>query len=171
MSEQKYDAKDTADGIYYTALDIARWFIDRNQQDVEEGLDEKMTLLKLLKLLYYAEGCSLALRGRSLFQEKILAWEHGPVVEEVWRSFSNAYDLQVDEKDMDASLKKFCKADAELLEDVYAVFGKYSASGLRNKTHEESPWLDATQHGRIFNAEIPRCAIKKYFEENYVEED
>lgn len=58
--------------------------------------------------------------------------------------------------------------DNELLEDVYSVFGKYSASGLRNKTHAESPWLNATQGGRRFNTEIPRSAIKQYFEENYV---
>ncbi len=154
----------------YKAIDIARWFINRNQEDFNSGEDEKMTLLKLLKLLYYAEGCSLALENRSLFDEKIVAWEHGPVVEEVWRSFDNAYDLSVDDTDMHESLAKISKADDELLEDVYSVFGKYSASGLRNKTHSESPWLDATQGGRIFNSEIPRSDIRKYFEENYVQD-
>lgn len=153
----------------YKAIDIARWFINRNQEDVNNGEDEKMTLLKLLKLLYYAEGCSLALENGSLFGEKIVAWEHGPVVEEVWRKFDNAYDLQVDENDMNESLSKISEADQELLEDVYSVFGKYSASGLRNKTHAESPWLNATQGGLKFNAEIPRAEIRKYFEENYVQ--
>ena len=152
----------------YKAIDIARWFIDSNCEDVNNGEDEKMTLLKLLKLLYYAEGCSLALDRGSLFDEKILAWEHGPVVEEVWRSFGNAYDLQTDEEDMVRSLSKISEEDKELLEDVYAVFGKYSASGLRNKTHAESPWLNATQGGRRFNSEISRQSIMEYFKENYV---
>lgn len=152
----------------YKAIDIARWFINRNLDDVNKGEDEKMTLLKLLKLLYYAEGCSLALENRSLFEEKIIACEHGPVVEEVWRSFDNAYDLQVGEGDLVESLSKITEQDNELLEDVYSVFGKYSASGLRNKTHAESPWLNATQGGRKFNTEIPRSAIKQYFEENYI---
>ena len=53
----------------YKAIDIARWFIDRNCEDVNNGEDEKMTLLKLLKLLYYAEGCSLALDRGSLFED------------------------------------------------------------------------------------------------------
>lgn len=171
MDEERHGASDMAEQAGYDAMDIARWFIERNQQDVRKGEDEKMTLLKLLKLLYYAEGCSLALNNRSLFREKILAWEHGPVVKEVWKSFDNAYDLWVDANEMEASLEKICRVDAELLEDVYSVFGKYSASGLRDKTHEESPWLDATQGGKSYNAEISRCAIKKYFEENYVEED
>ena len=58
----------------YKAIDIARWFIFRNSEDVNNGEDERMTLLKLLKLLYYAEGCSLALDKGSLFDEKIVAW-------------------------------------------------------------------------------------------------
>lgn len=152
----------------YKAIDIARWFIFRNCEDVNNGEDERMTLLKLLKLLYYAEGCSLALDKGSLFDEKIMAWEHGPVVEEVWRSFDNAYDLHTDEAEMVKSLSKISGEDKELLEDVYSVFGKYSASGLRNKTHAESPWLDATSGGRKFNSEISRQSIVEYFKENYV---
>lgn len=154
----------------YNAIDIARWFIYRNYEDVSNGEDEKMTLLKLLKLLYYAEGCSLALDRGSLFDEKIVAWEHGPVVEEVWRSFDNAYNLHTDESDMAKSLSKISDEDEELLEDVYSVFGKYSASGLRNKTHAESPWLDATRGGREFNSEISRPSIVRYFKENYVKD-
>ncbi len=154
----------------YKAIDIARWFVKRNLRDVNNGEDEKMTLLKLLKLLYYAEGCSLALDDRSLYDEKIMAWEHGPVVEEVWRSFDDAYNLYIDETDMSESISKISESDKELLEDVYTVFGKYSASGLRNKTHGESPWLDATHNGQVFNAEIPRPAIKAYFKENYVKD-
>ena len=153
----------------YNAIDIARWFIHRNLEDVDNGEDERMTLLKLLKLLYYAEGCFLALDKGSLFDEKIVAWEHGPVVEEVWRSFDNAFDLQVDADDMTNSLLKISDDDKDLLEDVYSVFGKYSASGLRNKTHMESPWLNATSGGEIFNLEIPRASIISYFKENYVQ--
>ncbi len=152
----------------YKAIDIARWFIFRNSEDVNNGEDERITLLKLLKLLYYAEGCSLALDKGSLFDEKIVAWEHGPVVEEVWRSFDNAYDLHTDESEMVNSLSKISGEDKELLEDVYSVFGKYSASGLRNKTHAESPWFDATCGGRKFNSEISRQSIVEYFKENYV---
>lgn len=52
----------------YTALQVAHWFIYHNQIIVEDMGAEKMTLLKLLKLLYYAEGCYLAINdGESLF--------------------------------------------------------------------------------------------------------
>lgn len=45
----------------YQALDLARWFFWRNDIAYNTRGGEKLSLLKLLKLLYYAEGCSLAL--------------------------------------------------------------------------------------------------------------
>ena len=126
----------------YTALQVAHWFIYHNQIIVEDMGAEKMTLLKLLKLLYYAEGCYLAINdGESLFDEKILAWEHGPVIE---------------------------KEDESLLEQVFKVFGQYSAWALRNKTHEETPWLEATGNGQYLNGEISRRIMMGYFKDNYI---
>ncbi|MCI8513016.1 MAG: DUF4065 domain-containing protein [Lachnospiraceae bacterium] len=43
--------------------------------------------LKLQKLLYYAQGCFLAVAGAPLFLEDILAWQHGPVVEPVYYQY------------------------------------------------------------------------------------
>ena len=79
----------------YKALDIAKWFIFRYAEIEEPG--EPLTLMKLLKLLYYAEGCSLALNNKSLFEEDILAWEHGPVVSEVYDAYKkDPYNLTFD---------------------------------------------------------------------------
>ena len=156
--------------MQYNAIDIAHWFINRNLIDVKNQEDEKMTLMKLLKLLYYAEGSSLALNNKSLFPEKIVAWEHGPVVAEVYKKFPDAYNLSCPEKEIKDSLNKITETDKELLEDVYSVFGKYSASGLRNKTHSEAPWKDATDDGMHLKMEISREAIKDYFKKHYVEE-
>lgn len=148
----------------YKAIQIAHWFIRRNQILVEDMDAEKMTLLKLLKLLYYAEGCYLAVNnGNSLFDEKIMAWEHGPVVEEVYHEYADPYNLPIPDKcEIDAG-------DEQLLEQVFQVFGKYSAWALRNKTHEESPWLEATKNGQYLNTEISRNTMRKYFEKYYIE--
>ena len=68
----------------YSVSQIAYWFIERNKQAMEEKGADPMSLLRLLKLLYYAEGCYLALHhGQKLFEEKIIAMEHGPAIEEV----------------------------------------------------------------------------------------
>ncbi len=47
-----------------------------------------------------------------------------------------------------------------LLEEVYGVYGQYSAWGLRNLTHEEAPWKDTAPYGII-----PLEAMRAYFAE------
>lgn len=153
----------------YHAIDVARWFINRNQSVVDTMGGEKMTLLKLLKLLYYAEGCSLALDNGSLFSENILAWEHGPVVQEVYVHYPDAYNLAFGEEDMVAVRAiNENQTDREILEEVFDVFGRYSAWALRNKTHEEDPWIEATENGQRLNGIISRETMKRYFKENYL---
>lgn len=163
-----HEVKGGADMATYKAIDVAKWFIARNQTAVDTMGGEKMTLLKLLKLLYYAEGCSLALENGSLFSEDIVAWEHGPVVQEVYYSYPDAYNLPLDGdmKAVDAINEN--EVDRNILEQVFDVFGQYSAWALRNKTHEETPWLEATNNGRKLNGPISRETMKKYFQDNYL---
>ena len=156
----------------YSAMDIARWFIrenDRMSREAEGAGD--LTLMKLLKLLYYAEGCSLALERGSLFDEDIVAWEHGPVVEDVWRAYNKApYNLPLTKKDVAALAKIDANAeDSALLGEVFDVFGQYSAWGLREKTHQETPWLVTTQNGTRLNGVIDRGLVKAYFQEHYID--
>lgn len=153
----------------YKATDVAKWFIARNQTMVDTMGGEKMTLLKLLKLLYYAEGCSLALGNGSLFKEDIVAWEHGPVVPEVYNHYPDAYNLTFNDSDMDAvNAINSNDTDRDILEQVFNVFGQYTAWALRNKTHEELPWIEATNNGQKLNGIISRDTMKKYFQDNYL---
>lgn len=65
--------------------EIARWFLLRN--NIEQQKDECIEFisnLKLQKLLYYAQGIHLAVTGEILFEEDVLAWKSGPVVQEVY---------------------------------------------------------------------------------------
>jgi len=152
----------------YKALDVAKWFICRYAEIEEPG--EPLTLMKLLKLLYYAEGCSLALNDKSLFSEDIIAWEHGPVVPVVYDVYKkNPYNLTFNRdecKDIVSQIEND-KESLSVLEQVFEVFGEYSAWALRNKTHQEDPWKEATKNG--LNGKISRDTMKRYFKENYVE--
>lgn len=153
----------------YSAMQIAHWFIKRNQEAMENEGADPMTLLKLLKLLYYAEGCYLAINnGEKLFDEKIVAWEHGPVVEEVYHAFPNPYNLDVSDDEL-ADADQIDEDVQNLLEQVFVTFGKYSAWALRNKTHEEDPWRLATDNGQRLNGEIDQNIMQEYFAKNYVQ--
>ena len=152
----------------YSVFDICSWIIIRSDNARNQGGDE-LSLLKLMKLLYYAEGCSLASNNGSLFSDDFLAWEHGPVIKAVWDKYrgDTSRDIQPVADDY-KNIEKISADDIEVLEGVYQAFGIYSAWGLRNKTHEESPWLETTHNGTVMNGVIDRGLIKKYFEENYV---
>lgn len=156
----------------YPALDVARWFLGRNQIAIDETGGEPMTLLKLLKLLYYAEGCSLALDNGHILAEPIMAWEHGPVVPEVYfRYCGDPHNLPFGDEDDLAAVEAISAnpQDSAILEEVFQVFGQYSAWALRNKTHKEAPWLEATDGGRHLKDEISRETMERYFRENYVD--
>ena len=58
---------------------------DRLRKIVEYILiTEKMTNLRLQKILYFIQAFSLISTGHPLFKEDILAWQYGPVVKEVY---------------------------------------------------------------------------------------
>lgn len=147
----------------YNAMDISKWFLARNKADYDLGCtDELISNLKLQKLLYYAQGCVLALTGKPLFGDDICAWEHGPVVPVVYHHYKAngssgiVFDEPYDENAIDVKAR-------EILEAVYNEFAQYSAWKLRNMTHSETPWQVTAK-----NEVIPLDTIKSYFEENYV---
>ena len=132
--------------MIYTVDQIADYFIWRANNDEEFG--DNITNLKLQKLVYYAQGFSLALNGRVLFNEDIRAWAHGPVVPVLYSRFKDqrATPLATPEDFLPKSIDSDTR---ELLEEVYSVYGQYSAWGLRNLTHEERPWRDTATNGII----------------------
>ncbi|WP_406545530.1 Panacea domain-containing protein [Succinimonas sp.] len=152
----------------YSAFTVANWFIERSKLAENEGGD-RLSLLKLLKLMYYAEGTFLAYDRGSLFKEQFIAWQHGPILYSVWKRFTNTpYDLSFTDSEK-SEFREISEEDVELLENVYQTFGTYSAWGLRNLTHGERPWIEATDNGRVMNREISRDSIRDYFKHNYIE--
>lgn len=121
------------DAMGYTALDIAKWFI--NATDRESG--DAITHLKVQKLLYYAQGWALAYFGQPLFDEDLEAWAHGPVAPSVYRHFRDAKFQALPEQ----PITRRVAGDVEaLLESVNEMYGIYSAKRLERMTHAEAPW-------------------------------
>ena len=88
----KFDKKDF-EGLKFITKDaksIARDLIVVYNQQIEEKvkkygiIPEYIKNLKLQKLLYYVQAYALLIFERKAFNEKIIAWSYGPVVEEVY---------------------------------------------------------------------------------------
>ncbi|MFC7552646.1 Panacea domain-containing protein [Pseudoroseomonas wenyumeiae] len=137
------------------ADDIARYFLAK--ADPEAG--DAISNLKLQKLCYYAQGFHLALYDRPLFEERIEAWQHGPVVPDLYHEYKSYGSASIPvPQDLDRA--SYPEDVRELLDEVYSVYGQYSAWKLRNMTHEERPWIDAHQAG---GAIIEHQAMSEYF--------
>lgn len=119
--------------------DVAEYFLAK--VDTEAG--DCISNLKIQKLVYYAQGFVLAFTNKKLFNENIVAWQHGPVVVELYDEYK-MYGANCIKPDDSYSLKTITthKELVEILDDVYSVYGQFSAWKLREMTHEEGPWKD-----------------------------
>ncbi len=137
-----------------TAREAAEYFLVRAAAD-----DEGMTLLKLQKLLYYAQGFHLALNGgEPLFDEPILRWEHGPVVRSIWEAYAEFRGGRLIDAPAEINMGRYDQESREFLDEVWVVYGQFSAWKLRDMTHDERPWAETAQ-----NQEIPRALMTEFF--------
>ncbi len=141
----------------YKALDIAKKMIFKAQNDEPNG-GERLTNLKLQKLLYYQQGFHLAFFGTPLFAEDVEAWMYGPVVPAVYDEYSAYGSSALPEVKEPVSLSE---NEEELFNEVYDAYREFSAIGLMNRTHSERPWLDAVPHDR--GTVISQESMMSYF--------
>ncbi|TGO02460.1 phage-associated protein [Candidatus Thiomargarita nelsonii] len=136
--------------------DVAKYFIAQ----IDEDAGDLVSNLKLQKLVYYAQGINLALSDQPLFPEALEAWIHGPVVPVLFHTYKRAGAIPPP-GDMDFSI--YCVQTREVLDEVYTVFGQFSAWKLYQMTHEEPPWKN-TPVGH----EISFEAMRDYFKTQVV---
>ncbi|MEY4768618.1 MAG: hypothetical protein RL637_1257 [Pseudomonadota bacterium] len=131
-----------------TAQNVAEYFLFK----ADENEDSDVSNMKLQKLIYYAQAFHLALFDKPLFNEEFEAWMHGPVCPSIYREYKS-YGSAPIPVNSDIELTMFSDEQLELLEEVYDVFGQFSAWKLRNMTHEETPWKENEETGGIITKE------------------
>ena len=102
--------------------------------------DDRITHLKVQKLLFYCQGWMLTLHEQPLFFQPIEAWKHGPVVRDVYDSLQwhGAGPITLP---IDTARETYGQEQEKLLNEVWRVYGDYTAAQLRSLTHvSNSPW-------------------------------
>lgn len=141
----------------YKVLDIANELLRR--AEIADG-GELMSNMKLQKMLYYQQGFHLAMFGTPLFDEDMEAWMYGPVVPSVYNHYKSHGRSGIQAED-DRDMAFADPKEAALFAEVCQVYGKYSAFGLMNMTHNESPWKDTkTGEGNVISAESMQSFFK-----------
>lgn len=144
----------------HQAIDIANYFL--SLVDLEAG--DSMSNLKLQKLLYYAQGAHLAITARPLFADAIVAWEHGPVIPDLYHHFKRYGADPIPSPEEGIDLERYSPETREILDDVFEVYGQFSPWKLRNMTREEQPWKDTP-----INSKISHEALRNFFVTRLVE--
>ena len=140
-------------------IDVANFFLSA----IDEDAGDLISNLKMQKLVYYAQGIHLAMFNEKLFSEEIKAWEHGPVVPELYHEFKSFGRGAIEPNFENFNIDIFTEKQKDMLKEVYNTFGQFSAWMLRNMTHEEKPWMETTKNGKVIGSVIDGKLLKEYF--------
>ncbi len=102
---------------------------------------KKLTNMQVQKLVFMAQGYSLALLDRCIFEKNIHAWQWGPVVPSLYKALQPYGSGQVTQelKAADSVLRD--SEESGVLKGVWDAYGHYSGSQLSEITHRPgSPW-------------------------------
>lgn len=136
-----------------TCFDVAEYFLAKTDEDAGDAISN----LKLQKLVYYAQGFCLAMYGRPLLKKKIEAWQHAPACPELYHLYKDTGTLGIPAPEC-IDFSKFSAEDSALMDEVYDVYGQFSAWKLRNMTHEEDPWKNTP-----IGSEITQASMESFF--------
>ncbi len=127
------------------ANEVARYFLGTFDHEAGDNISN----LKLQKLLYYAQGFHVAMHeGMVLFEEPLEAWDHGPVVPSIYRTYKRYSWMAIDRPER-FDLDDYLPETRELLDAVNNVYGQFTAKRLEWMTHQEPPWSEASKNGVI----------------------
>ena len=119
-----------------------------------------MTNLRLNKLLYFAQGNSLARTGKRLFNDVVQAWQLGPVVPVAYDRYSVCGSGPISESAPNS--EEFPDDVVDLLIDVMRYYGRYTTSTLVDMTHRpDTPWARYYISG--IKRDIPVSEIRNSF--------
>lgn len=153
----------------YSAAQIANYFIRRSLEE-----NKPISPMKLQKLVYYAYGWYWAFKNDKLFDEPILAWKYGPVIDSLYHKlkfYGNGNITEpvstLDVTRLHINYPEIVPEDWQFLGMIWTSFYPYDAIQLSSSTHAEgSPWdLTAKKYGGYMppGVTIDDGLIKDYF--------
>lgn len=156
----------------YDVLDVCRYIIKYSTKR-----QEAVSNLKLQKELYFVQAAFLVITDSACFNDRIEAWDFGPVVPKAYHYFKKYGGLNIPAKEgcyyyADDDIWQTRKIpfddtiisdeDKKQIEIIVKRLARYPAYFLVEVTHRQSPWQDA--YRQFENNIIETRAIKEYFQ-------
>lgn len=122
--------------------DFAKFFIKNGADSMSNTIDGNM---KLQKLLVLSNLACIAEYGKPLFEDEILAFKNGCVVEKVRLRYKHDYiAFKHDSEDFEP---EFSEEEYKVLNLVMKIFGDASARELSEINHTFTFWKEAFDNG------------------------
>ena len=147
----------------YDPNDVAEWFL----------IQESMTIMKVLKLVYLAHGFKMALADdvkQVMFNDDVEAWKFGPVVRTIYDEYKESGGCKIEQPAENKASSLISSEDVTILEAVYRSYGTLDAWELSALTHQkDTPWYkvwnsdENIQDQIVFDVVIPNQLIKDHF--------
>ena len=142
---------------------VASYIAQRYQKEFGERISE----MKLHKLLYFTQRESLIQLGEPMFSEDFLAWKYGPVIPSIRQAY--ALDQLNDLPD-----NNWITANKSVLDFVFSHYAPKEAWSLSRLSHGEFAWQNArvglspTENGNVqmsvgdIRKDAERIKIRRY---------
>jgi len=156
----------------YDARSVSNYFLDQAERHGRE-----VSIMTLLKLLYFAHAWHIVKYGRPLIAQPFEAWKGGPVSRVVYEQYKGYGSRRIDKLAMVfdpiscrfvAAKCNFSSDTAKLLHDIFRYYSHYHPFKLSDLTHEpggpwDVVWRRAEKHA-VPGMVIPNDLIKDWFE-------
>lgn len=159
--------------MIHDARAAANFFIDRATRHSME-----LTVMTLLKVLYFAHAWHLAKYQRPLIAQPFEAWKHGPVNRVVYEQLKGLGARPISEKLTSFNIENcifeetpyhFDDETEKFLANIFDYYSRFHAFTLSDLTHEEgSPWhtkWSEAEKRAVPGMVIPNELIMKWFGE------
>lgn len=146
---------------------IANFFLD-----LAKARGDKISPMKLQKLVYYAHGWFAGYTGKPLINESVEAWQYGPVIPSLYREFKCFGSGEIGAKACAMEGFEFVEVPSpedegmrKFLTSVWESYGKYTGIALSEMTHAAgSPWDETWKANQgVRGVDIPFDAIASHF--------
>ncbi|MFD1549913.1 Panacea domain-containing protein [Levilactobacillus fuyuanensis] len=142
---------------------IVNWFRVESHAQMRLYDADELSLMRVMKLLYYVQGTNLAVYGECAFDDQILAWQSGPAIASVEGKYAGKISIV-------GQISKKAAADfeeievnhhnlADVLHAVWDAYGTLSALELVAQSKAENPWRE-TEIGQVISNEKMRAFFK-----------
>ena len=155
----------------HDARGIANFLLDEAER---RGI--RLTVMTLLKVLYFAHAWYLAKENRPLIAQPFEAWKYGPVSRVVYDQFKifekspisgRALSLNVDSAKFEPTRYEFDSDTREFLLATFNYYSQFHAFKLSDLTHEEGgPWdqiWKEAERRAVPGMIIPNALIRTWF--------